>query len=413
MFFLSWRQLIARKKQTVLILLGISLGTLLFVGISGVQLGMRQYISEQLLNNTAHILISGADRVVDPEEVTETFYSDAARVRWITAPYGRRGEVRLQNYAGWRDRLSQDQDVVDFSPRLNVHVVGTNGKFSAALNLIGTVPERQLRITSIESYMRAGSFKDLKNENSIVVGSGVAKDLGLKVGQTLDLTAGKGTPRPFRVVGFVHFGNEQIDRSIAFGELNDVQALAKAPGRVSEVAVAVYDMDKAAESAARWKVLSADKVQDWQEANQIFMEMIRMQDFVRYFITIAILIVAAFGIYNVLTIMITQKRREIAILRAIGYAPGRILELVLYQGLVLGVSGGAIGLLFGFLLCLWAGSINFGFEIGGSNHLLISYDWKIYATAFISANLSALIASYIPARAASRMTPIEIVRSDA
>lgn len=72
------------------------------------------------------------------------------------------------------------------------------------------------------------------------------------------------------------------------------------------------------------------------------MEMIKVQDYSRYFITITILIVASFGIYNVLSIMINQKKKEIAILQAIGYAPIKILQLVLYQGIFLGVSGGIL-----------------------------------------------------------------------
>ncbi|NJL25370.1 MAG: ABC transporter permease [Calothrix sp. SM1_5_4] len=161
-----------------------------------------------------------------------------------------------------------------------------------------------------------------------------------------------------------------------------------------------------------WQMISPDKVEDWKEANKMFMEMINVQDFTRYFITTAILIVAAFGIYNVLTIMINQKKREIAILRAIGYGPRRILELILYQGLLLGIAGGVTGIVMGFLMCVWIGSIDFGFEIGGSNHLLIAYDTHIYVTAFITANVASLFASYLPAWEASRMTPMDIIRSD-
>ena len=143
----------------------------------------------------------------------------------------------------------------------------------------------------------------------------------------------------------------------------------------------------------------------------MFMEMIKVQDFTRFFITISVLIVAAFGIYNVLSIMINQKKKEIAILRAIGFPPLKIFKLFLYQGLTLGISGGILGMILGYLLCRWFGSVDFNFEIGGSNHLLISYDYWIYITAFVAANISAMIASMIPAYLASKFTPIEILRS--
>lgn len=413
MFFLSWRQLMSRKKQTFLILLGISFGTLLFVSISGVQLGMREYISGELLNNTSHILISGSEQTIEPLGVTEALYPHDQPVIWITPPAGKRQEVRLQNYQGWVTLLDNDPLVYDYSPRLRTNILLLHAQFSASVSVVGVIPEKHMRISHVERYLRDGNFSSLKSGgNNIVIGSGVQSKLGIRLNQIINVSAGKSSVRPYKVVGIIHFGNEQIDENIAFAHLNNVQVMAKNPGRVSEIAVSLLDIDNAVSVAGHWRSFSKDKVQDWQQANKSFMEVIRVQDFTRYFITTAILIVAAFGIYNVLTIMINQKRREIAILRAIGYGPKKILQLILYQGLVLGISGGVLGLLLGYLMLLWVGSIDFGFEIGGSHNLRISYDWSIYVIAFVTANLSSLVASYIPAWEASRMTPMEIIRSE-
>lgn len=413
MFFLSWRQLISRKKQTFLILLGISFGTLLFVSISGVQLGMRAYISGELLNNTSHILISGSEQTIEPEGVTEALYPDNQLVMWITPPAGKRQEVRLQNYQGWVTFLNNNPLVYDYSPRLRTNILLLHSQFSASVSVVGVIPEKHMRISNVERYLRDGTFSSLKSGgNNIVIGSGVQTKLGVRLNQIINVSAGRNTVRPYKVVGIVHFGNEPLDESIAFAHLNNVQVMAKNPGRVSEIAVSLLNIKNASSEAEYWRSFSKDKVQDWQEANKSFMEVIRVQDFTRYFITTAILIVAAFGIYNVLTIMINQKRREIAILRAIGYGPKKILQLILYQGLVLGISGGVLGLILGYLMLLWVGSIDFGFEIGGSHNLRISYDASIYFIAFATANISSLVASYIPAWEASRMTPMEIIRSE-
>lgn len=270
-----------------------------------------------------------------------------------------------------------------------------------------------MRTTPIAKYLKEGSFADLATGgNHIVIGSGVAKKLGARVGQFVNVSGGRGLVRPFKVVGILHYGNEQVDDSISYAHLTNVQALTRSPGRLTEIAVALINVDQASEVAANLQLASADQVQDWKTVNKVFMEMINVQDFSRYFITTVILIVAAFGIYNVLTIMINQKRREIAILRAIGYGPRRILELILYQGLLLGCAGGVIGMLLGYLMCLWIGSVDFGFEIGGSNNLLISYDYDIYATAFAVACLSSLVSSFLPAWSASRPTPMDIIRAE-
>jgi lipoprotein-releasing system permease protein len=411
-FFLAWRQLIARKKQTFLIILGISFGTLLFVSISGLQLGMRKFITERLLNNTAHVLISGAERLIDPTDITEVFYGKE-KVHWISLPFGKREEVRLQNVQNWYQALKQDPQVFDFSPRLSTNAILSNGAFTASVGLVGVVAEKQLATTSIQTYMQEGSFKSLSSGNgNIVIGSEVAKHLGARMDQFIRVSNGNQPGKPFKVVGIVHFGNVQADGSIAYADLNHVQSLIRSPGRVSEIAVTLFDINNSATKAAEWKMRSGDQVQDWQEANKNFMEMIRVQDYTRYFITSTILIVAAFGIYNVLTIMISQKRKEIAILQAIGYGPDQILKLVLYQGLVLGITGGILGLVLGYILCVIIGRIDLGIELGSSRNLQISYDIETYVFAFVAANIASLLSSYFPARTASRLTPMEIMRAD-
>jgi len=142
------------------------------------------------------------------------------------------------------------------------------------------------------------------------------------------------------------------------------------------------------------------------------MQVIKIQDLVRIVITGAILLVSAFGIYNVLSIMISQKQKELAILRSLGYGPGKILSLILIQGLTLGLFGSLAGLLFGHLANIYIDNIDIGVDIGKGSTLVVSYKLSIYVTAFAAAQLSAAVASYLPARHAARLTPLEIIRSN-
>ncbi|MBN21114.1 MAG: permease [Bdellovibrionaceae bacterium] len=411
MLFLAFKQLFSKKKQTFLILLGVSFGTMLFVSISGVQLGFREYMIKALLNNTAHIIISGADNEVNEKRVRERIFSSDQLVSWITPPSGKRDESKLENYPGWVQILKASPDVYDFSPRLSIHVMLKRGSVTSNLSLVGSLPRRQLRISDLSDYIVEGKFENLASGgNKVVLGIGVAKDLGVRVGQFVDIISGENDAIPFKVVGLSKFGDDRTDKSLAFAHLADVQKLNRTPGRVSEVAVALNDIDKSEELAQLWSMFSRDKVEDWKSASKMFMEMIKMQDIVRFFIMFSVLIVAAFGIYNVLSIMINQKKKEIAILRSVGYGPQKILELIMYQGFFLGFSGGLLGMLMGFLVTYGVGSIDIGFELGGSNHMLVSYDRSIYFAAFTAAVFASLLASIIPAYSASKMTPIDIIR---
>ena len=119
--------------------------------------------------------------------------------------------------------------------------------------------------------------------------------------------------------------------------------------------------------------------------------------------------VAAFGIYNVLGIVISQKRREIAILRAVGYTPAQVERLFVLQGLLLGAGGAAIGLVLGFGVSL---AFN-GMKWPMIGHLYVSFAPWIYGLGLLISVSAALVASYLPARAARRMTPVDILRTEA
>lgn len=413
MWFLALRQMLSRKKQTFLIFLGIALGTTIYVVIAGIQLGMRNYISEQLLNNTAHVLIKGNEKTIDPVDIRSRFYGANDFIDWIVPPSGKRDESRLENPQGWFERLDRELHVLAYAPRLSINAIIARGPLRTSIGLTGIIPEKHSQVTSIADYLTSGSLSSLTSGGrKIILGQGAMEKIGASVGDTIRISSGFGEAWPYRVVGSVKLGNHQIDETMGLAHLTDVQSLNHSPGRVSEISVALDDIALSSSLAAQWALYSPDTVEGWEEANANFMQIINIQDITRYVITFAILLVAAFGVYNVLSIMISQKQKEIAILRSIGYGPEKILQLFMIQGLLLGFVGGLCGLLIGLSANLLIGSIDLGFTIGKGTRLPISYDVSIYLTAFIAAQLAAAVASIIPARHAAQLTPLDIIRSN-
>lgn len=413
MLFLALKQMLSRKRQTLLIFLGIGFGAMIYIIIAGLQFGFRGFLIEQLLNNTSHILIKGDERNIEEEALQKRFYGDKTFVSWISPPQGKRDEARLQNPQGWFERLQRDPRVVAYAPRLSVSAIATQGRFRANVNLTGIVPDKQLRVTSLEDYMKEGSLQDLSGGgNKIILGSKALENIGAQPGDIVRVSTGLGEPRPFKVVGNLHMGNDELDEVIAFANIRDVQSLNRSPGRVGSISVALTDISLAEETAEQWSLYGQDEVQSWQEANAQFMQMIEIQDLMRAVMTGTILIVAAFGIYNTLSIMISQKKKEIAILRSIGYPPAKILELFMLQGLMLGFAGGLLGCALGFLFNLGLGSYELGFEVGKSDTLPVSFDAGIFFTAMLMAQAASAVASYLPAKAASKLTPLDIIRAE-
>lgn len=412
MLFLAIRHLLSRKKQTVLILLGISLGTTMYVVISGMQLGMREFTLERLLQNIAHIRISARDRVIDAADMTNRFFGEDAAVRWLIPPSGKREEAHIVYPQGWFDRLREDPEVISYAPGLTLNVIISRRQSKFPGSLSGIEPEKTMRVTQMEKYMTHGSLRDLiGGGNKLIVGEGVLDRLGVRVDDTIRVSTGLGESRPFRIVGTWKLGVKQVDEVLMLASLSDVQALNRTPGRINEINVKLADINSAQQIADEWELVARDNVESWSETNANFLQIFAIQDIVRYAVTFAILVVAGFGIYNVLSIMVNQKRHEIAILESIGYPPNKILLLFMEQGLILGIAGALIGLPLGYGLCRYIGSIEITFTGVGSN-LLVSYNPSIYIVGFLLAFISAILASYLPAHAASKMTPIDIIRSE-
>jgi lipoprotein-releasing system permease protein len=140
MLYLAIRQMLSRKRQTALIFLGISFGTMIYVVIAGLQFGFRGYLTEQLLNNTAHVIIKGSDKNIEEKELRPRFFSEDIFVKWITPPAGKREVAKLENPQGWFDVLEKDPHVVAYAPRLSIDGIVTKGVIAEVLELWGLFP---------------------------------------------------------------------------------------------------------------------------------------------------------------------------------------------------------------------------------------------------------------------------------
>ena len=412
MMFMSLRHLLSRKKQSLLILAGIVIGTAAFVSFSGIMLGFQTKLLDQLVNNEAHIHISSREELLTPQSMGS--FSSASHVFWDVPPSGRKDSARIEFPVGWFDRLNSYEEVVAYSPQISINVIFKRGNISKSGRVIGCEPSRQVLVTNIENYMIQGSFKKIGNSgNRIVIGKLLLQSIGTSLGEDLWVSSGTGIPRPFKLVGVFETGMRGIDESVAYASLADTQQLSGTPSVITEIAVRIKDPYAAPDLSLQWSGLGQEKVISWQETSASILSVFKTQDVVRYSVTIAIIVVAGFGIFNILSILVSQKQHDIAILRSMGFLPKDVVRIFFYQGLILGLIGGVLGLGAGYLLCLGIGSIPVaaGRSASSMGTMIISYDWKIYAKAFAMAILSSVGSSIIPARQAGSLDPMDIIRS--
>lgn len=412
MMFLSLRHLLARKKQSVLILLGITIGTAAYVAISGMMLGFQTFILDQLVNNEAHIRVSAREDILTANEMNS--FKESIHVFWDIPPSGRKDSSKIEYPMGWFNKLDTDPEIAAYSPQVVSQVIFSRGKITRTGRVIGSQYQQQVRVTNIEKYMKEGSFKDMGNSgNRLIIGSKLMEQLGTRNSETLLISTGNVTPQPFKIVGVFETGIKGIDETTAFISLVDAQKLRGRPSEITDIAIKLFHPEKAQDYADKWKLSTLDKVLAWQESSASILSVFKTQDIVRNSMTISIIIVAGFGIYNILSILVTQKKRDIAILRSMGFIPTDIIKLFLNQGIILGFSGGIIGLLFGFVICHIMSHIEVvpGRMSGPGNKMIISFHYLIYVKAFLIALGSSVISSIIPAREAGKMEPMDIIRS--
>jgi lipoprotein-releasing system permease protein len=416
MIFLSLKHLTARKKQTFLILIGIVLGTTAYVAISGMMLGFQNYIIERLINNEANIRISAKEEEITKESIEKFFYPKHLHSFWDVPPSGRRDSLSIENPKMWFDKFDRSSEVYAYSPQLSSQVIFKRGDVEITGKVIGSKPSQENRVSNISQYMQDGKkFTDLGDTgNRIIVGSGLLKRLGARVSETIILSTAEGKFAPFKIVGTFSLGITALDNTQAFASLVDIQKLSKVANRISDIGVRLVDVTKSQELTDSWREFTTDKVESWQEANSATLSVFTIQNITRNFMTISIVVVAAFGIYNILSILVNQKKKEIAILRALGFESSQILEVFLYQGLILGILGGILGVIIGYLICVYMSTLSVGSGrlMGSTGKMLVAFDTLIYVKAFFIAFASSLVSSIIPAYGASKLTPIQIIRSE-
>jgi lipoprotein-releasing system permease protein len=276
------------------------------------------------------------------------------------------------------------------------------------INLSGIDPVLQMKVTNMADDITHGNLKDLNNGNSLVfMGERLMKFLGVRVNDMVNISTSDGRIMPMKVIGTFDTGDRRSDERVIYASIPTVQNATGTQGEISSIVVKLKDHSRATELADKWKNLSRDRVESWDQLNSDRLSMMSTQDIVRNVTTMAFIIIVAFGIYNILNMVVTHKMKDIAILRSIGYTQGDTVFLFLVQGVLLGITGALAGLAVGAAACAYIETIKIPV---GRGHMMISWDSAIYLKAFFLVNGAAVIASYFPARTAGRLSPIDIIR---
>jgi len=280
------------------------------------------------------------------------------------------------------------------------------------LSIMGVEPEEQLRVTTIGKDLLEGAFSRLKTTaDGVIIGRGVSDVLGARLDDTISLRSKGGGHTTARVVGIFQTGITPVDYSRAYMLLNDAQTLLDRKNIINEIVLRTDDYTKAREYAEQIEGMCGYKTESWQEANENFLKIFKIQTIITYFITGALLVVAAFGVLNILIMAVLERVNDIAILKSFGLSRRDVTQIYVFQGLVIGLIGSVIGLGLGKLSV--EGLRRLPIQVEGlvrSEGLLMSEHLRQYVVAFVAAMVIVVLAAVYPARRAAKYDPVEVIR---
>ncbi|MBI1363732.1 MAG: FtsX-like permease family protein [Proteobacteria bacterium] len=402
------RHLLDRKRQSVVSLMGIVLGVAFFLAIASLMKGSENDFIRRLIDNAPHITIQDNYRAPRAQPLYAVYKSGALELRHVTPLPENRG---IRGYHQLLEALKTRKGV-EASPQLTGQGIISFAGQDVGVALSGMIPAEIETVTTIKKYMIEGEIADLSgNPDGIIIGAGLSQKYGINMAETLTITAGSGQVRTFKVVGMFRTGRASYDESQAFIDISRAQALFGRLNRANGIIIKLADPYSARTMAAEIERAIGYKAVSWQESSEDILSTLVIRNIIMYTVVGAVLLVAAFGIYNVISTVVSEKQRDIAILKAMGFEAGEIQQIFLFQGIMLGLCGVAAGIPLGcsFMLALMQVQLK---PPGSSEviHMPLDWGWPPFAIAAAFAMSAAMFAAYMPARKAARIEPVDILR---
>jgi lipoprotein-releasing system permease protein len=401
-----------RVRQTVVASLGVTVGVGLFLAASGLMVGSQQDFIRTLVETAPHIIVRDEGRTATRQAV-ETVYPGAAVSVSGVRP---QDEVRgLRNWPAMLDDVRAIPGAVASPNLVGAASLRFAGR-SEAVAVNGIDPRIEGRLTQIEATLSGGSLADLEQRpDGIIISRPLANRLGAHQGDTLVVTSAAGVLQRMRILALINpdaLSGFYAGDSAAYMLLRTSQVLFARPNVVNQIHIKLADAGQAEGVAHRLEGVWGYTWQSWQERSKDLIGLIGARTIVTYAVISAILLVASFGIYTSVSTSVTDKRRDIAILRAMGFTEADVQQVFLFEGVAVALFGAVSGFALGTALLQALASAPISLN-GVPYHLPLARGLDQYAIAGGVALLAAMIASWIPARKAAQVDPVDILRGAA
>lgn len=395
--------IISNKKLTAVAATGVVLGMSIYIFMNSMLVGFDKSSSASIFKTTSHI------RVYKDDEISKVLVKNSKENYLIINPKIVPSNNTIINPKLISETILKQPEVTVVTPQVSVNVFFNNGKSQISGLAIGIKPEEANVMYNIKSFMVEGNFDLLKsNPNGIIIGSGIAEKMNAKIGDNINLTSSKSVNKTYKVVGIFKTNNSKIDKSNSYVNLASSQQLLKeGASYITDINVNIVDPEKAKAIAEKISNITGYKAEGWKEANETFMAANKMRKMIITFVSLTILLVAGFGIYNILNMTVSQKINDIAILKAMGFKGKDVIRIFVTQAVTIGIMGVIGGMIMATVLITFLKKVYVGGDIG---YFPIDYEPSKYLQGVVIGLVITFFAGYIPAKKAAQVDPVTIFR---
>jgi lipoprotein-releasing system permease protein len=410
-WYIALRYLLSHKRQSLVCVAGVTISVMMFITMVALMKGFEDKFIVETVESSGHITIDDEPRETRTK-ILERIYTDPNALIAVSNVKPRENVKKIKNAAGLMQQLRHLHGIVAVAPEVDGDAIATYGTKTLNVSVLGVDPEEQLRVTTIGKDMEEGSFNRLRTTaDGLIIGRGIADLLGANLNDEITLSSNTGGRTSARVVGIFATGVTPVDYSRAYMLINSAQTLLDKKNIINNIVVRTADYTKAQSYAAQIESISGYKTESWQESNANFLKIFAIQSIITYIITGALLVVAAFGVLNILIMAVLERVNDIAILKSIGLSRADITWIYVFQGLMIGLIGTVLGEIIGKLSIEALRRLPIQVEgLIKSEGLLMSENRGMYISAFISSMVIVLLAAVYPARRAASYDPVEVIR---
>jgi len=398
----------SRMKQSIVAALGVTFGISMYIFVNSILSGTNDYFEKTTLSNIPHVRIYN-DLNSDSVSVSQEYFGDQV-VSAVSSqkPLSTTNNIRNPWYI--LNLVKRDPEVTAATAQVTSNVFYNNGSVQINGSAFGVNILEEDKMFDLKSMMQAGRIEDLlKINNGILIGSGIASKLNIKLNDNLYVASAQGVTKLMKVVGIFQTSISNVDNTKSYASISNVQQLLMEDGSyITDIKFNLKDKDLAPEYVNKYIHLTGYSAEAWSSANQTVGAGMVIRNFIAQAMLITILVVAGFGIYNILNMTIHEKMKDIAILKANGFAGNDITNIFITEATLIGLSGGVAGVILGYVISYLAAQIPI--KLAGLNTLPIDFTPSNYILGFLFGTVTTLLAGYLPAKKAATVDPVQIIR---